>query len=74
MPVYEYVCQNCGATTEALRSMKEADDPIACGKCGGKKTRRAHSVFSAAVGSGKSQAPAGPCGRCGDPNGSCPFR
>ena len=32
MPVYEYVCKNCGHKFDALRSMKEADAPIHCDK------------------------------------------
>ena len=73
MPIYEYVCQDCGTRTEALRKMDEADAPLACGKCGSEKTRRAHSVF-AACGSDNGGDMAMPaCEGCAydDPNGPC---
>ncbi len=38
MPIYEYTCEKCGATTEALCKMDEADAPFACEKCGSEKT------------------------------------
>ncbi|MGD2252246.1 MAG: zinc ribbon domain-containing protein [Anaerolineales bacterium] len=47
MPIYEYVCQDCKARFDALRSMAQADDPIACQECGGKHTSRALSLFFA---------------------------
>lgn len=33
MPIYEYRCRACGHTTEELRSLAQADDPVAC-DCG----------------------------------------
>jgi putative FmdB family regulatory protein len=72
MPVYEYVCESCGHTTEALRKLSEADTAIACEQCGGNRTRRVHSVFAAATDrAGGQPLPVAPCGRCGDPRGSC---
>jgi putative FmdB family regulatory protein len=72
MPIYEYACQSCEHVTEALRSMRDADEPIACDKCGSVKTRRMHSVFATGGSSSDSHSlPMGGCGRCGDPNGSC---
>ena len=81
MPIYEYACQDCDAEHEALRPMKDADVPIACPKCGSKKSKRLHSVVGAIVGGSSSEssralpmgAPGG-CGRCGDPNGACPYK
>ena len=72
MPIYEYECAQCGAKTEALRSMAQADAAIACTACGSKKTRRLQSVFSAASGS-ESSLPIGPCGQHCDGSGSCPM-
>ncbi len=74
MPIYEYVCEDCQAKTEAIRTMADADAVIACDQCGSHKTHRAYSVFLAR-GSENTGAqgslPASPCGRCGDPRGSC---
>ena len=76
MPMYEYACEQCQSVTEALRRMDQADDPILCDDCGSTRTKRVQSVFAAASGgtsaSDASQTlPMAPCGRCGDPRGSC---
>lgn len=75
MPIYEYTCEKCGATTEALRKMNEADAPIVCEKCGSENMHRAHSVFAAGGGrdaGGDMPLPMGGGGcACGDPNGPC---
>jgi putative FmdB family regulatory protein len=47
MPIYEYVCEDCGARFEALRAMSQADDPIPCERCHGERTSRALSVVNA---------------------------
>ncbi len=52
MPIYEYRCADCETKFEALRSMGQADDPIACPRCGGTNTSRTISLF-AAVSKGK---------------------
>lgn len=74
MPLYEYVCQDCGQRFDALRSMKDADYPIACKRCDSCNTRRQLSVFNAQSG-GKVLAGAGAgcgCGNCsGGSCGSC---
>jgi len=47
MPIYEYVCTDCGARFDAIRSMKDADTPIACECCHSLHTARQISVFFA---------------------------
>lgn len=71
MPMYEYFCDDCNRTTEVLRRMDEADEPIDCEGCGSTQTRRTQSVFAAASGSTGADPSTSPCGRCGDPGGSC---
>jgi putative FmdB family regulatory protein len=71
VPLYEYACEKCGEKFEQLvRSMKAADDPQKCPRCGSQRTARSLSVFavSSAQGSG-GDAPT--CGRCGGAPGSC---
>lgn len=63
MPVYEYFCSKCHTKFDALRAMREADDPIACAKCQSKKTARVLSVFFASSG-GKAVSGAGGGGGC----------
>ena len=50
MPIYEYVCQDCGKRFEMIRSIKEADSPIPCKSCLSNQTQRAISVFFAQSG------------------------
>lgn len=79
MPIYEYVCEQCGRRSEALRKMDEADAPLACEGCGSERTKRAHSVFAAGGSENAPDvslptgAPAGGGCACGDPTGPCNF-
>lgn len=74
MPIYEYICNDCNQQFDALRSYKEADEPIPCDKCHGQHTSRKLSVFFAQSGgqvvaggntSGCSGCSAGTCAGCG---------
>lgn len=47
MPIYEYLCNDCGVKFDVFRSMKNADEPITCKNCLGNNTKRALSVFFA---------------------------
>ena len=70
MPLYEYVCKDCGHHFDALRSMKDSDKPIACKSCHSEHTNRALSVFFASSeGRSVSGAGGGGCAGCG--GGSC---
>jgi len=69
MPIYEYKCLDCGQTFETMRSMKDADAPVACSKCQSQQTSRLLSKFAAQSG-GKILAGGGDsCGSCA--GGSC---
>jgi putative FmdB family regulatory protein len=65
MPIYEYICRDCKNEFEVIRSMSQADVPIACAACGGENIKRKLSLFFAESG-GKAvagtSAPA--CGSC----------
>lgn len=75
MPVYEYECGDCGERTEAIRLIRQADDPIECEHCGSARTGRVHSVFAAGVGtSAAPDLPPEPCRSCKNPMGSCGMR
>jgi putative FmdB family regulatory protein len=78
MPIYEYQCKDCGDIFDALRSMSQADNPIACEHCHSMKTTRkvsaafAHSagsnggsVMSSGGSSGCSGCAAKSCSTCG---------
>lgn len=51
MPIYEYICKDCGTRFEMLRSIKDADVNIPCKSCQSNQTQRALSVFFAQIGS-----------------------
>lgn len=50
MPIYEYVCLDCGDQFEILRAMNDADTPIACQTCNSEHTSRMLSLFNAKSG------------------------
>jgi putative FmdB family regulatory protein len=39
MPLYEYRCTACGATSTALRALAEAAEPVTCEACQGRAER-----------------------------------
>lgn len=69
MPVYEYVCKDCGNQFDAIRSIKDADQVIACKKCQSHDTHRKISVFFAQSGGRSITSSQSSCGGCG--SGSC---
>ncbi len=69
MPLYEYVCQDCGHRFDSLRSMKQADLPLECKKCSSLKTTRLISVFFAQSEGRSITATPNSCGGCS--GGSC---
>ncbi|RJO61989.1 MAG: zinc ribbon domain-containing protein [Dehalococcoidia bacterium] len=54
MPVYEYICKECGNKLELFRHFYDSDDELACPICGKKALEKQFSTFSA---SGFSCAP-----------------
>jgi putative FmdB family regulatory protein len=70
MPIYEYVCEDCGTHFEVLRPMKDADAPIGCRRCESRQTERMLSVFYAQSGGRAVAGTSGSaCGSCS--GGSC---
>lgn len=71
MPLYEYLCQDCGHRFDTMRSMKDADSPATCKSCHSDHTRRMISVFFAAS-DGRSVTTTNGNGGCsGCSGGSC---
>ena len=51
MPIYEYLCEDCGSSFEVMQKM--ADDPLVqCEKCGGPLRKVLHPVAIHFKGSG----------------------
>ena len=51
MPIYEYVCQDCGEKYEKLVRSSTAKVKLVCPSCGSERGDKAFSVFGA-IGSG----------------------
>ncbi|MEA1971364.1 MAG: zinc ribbon domain-containing protein [Thermodesulfobacteriota bacterium] len=52
MPIYEYICKDCGNKFELIRFASDSDSDIECPGCGRKKTEKVVS------------SPVGLCGSC----------
>jgi putative FmdB family regulatory protein len=48
MPIFEYLCDACGAKFEKL-ILRQADEAIACPRCGQERVTRQVSAFLAPV-------------------------
>jgi putative FmdB family regulatory protein len=71
MPIFEYVCRDCGSAFEAIVT---ASRPAQCPSCNGEALDKQLSVFAVSAGSPARDLPvpaSGGCGRCGDPHGPC---
>ena len=66
MPIFEYVCSECQHRFETLVSGSSA---VECPSCRSARLEKQFSVFGVGKSEAKSTAPAGGCGRCGDPRG-----
>jgi putative FmdB family regulatory protein len=62
MPLYAFVCQNCGHIFETLVSFAQADQPQRCPKCAGHESKRKLSSFAVGGGSGSRVAGGPPAG------------
>lgn len=71
MPMYEFVCNQCGHEFEELVRTSRDQHAAKCPECGGQKPTRKLSVFSARTAAAPAMPAGGACGRCGDPNGPC---
>lgn len=69
MPIYEYICLDCGERMELVRSMKDADAPLKCQKCQSEHTSRLLSLFFASSGGRVVAGGGGGCSGCS--GGSC---
>ncbi len=54
MPIYEYICDDCGTKFEKL--VRRNQDAIACPSCGESHLKTALSTFAAHSSNGKTQA------------------
>ena len=85
MPIFEYLCKDCGKRFEALVLAAKSAPKAQCPKCQSRKVEQQISVFAVAGASAKSggsdfsgadfgagsdaEEASGGCGSCGDPRG-----
>lgn len=67
MPIFEYLCQDCGARFEKLVRRSEDSSTPACPTCGADGATQQLSTFAAHSHSAPSRAAAPPCA-----SGMCP--
>lgn len=69
MPIYEFTCEQCGATFDELLSLSKARSKVSCPSCGSSQTKRNLTGFGFSSPSGPESNPSGgscsPGGRVG---------
>jgi putative FmdB family regulatory protein len=71
MPIFEYVCRDCGHAFETIVTGTREPE---CPACRSRTLEKQLSVFAVSAGGSSRDVPmpsGGGCGRCGDPNGPC---
>ncbi|MGC8657466.1 MAG: FmdB family zinc ribbon protein [Desulfomonilaceae bacterium] len=46
MPIFEFVCEECGKQFERIFFISECDTAVTCPSCGSERTKKSFSVFS----------------------------
>ena len=62
MPLYEYICADCGHEFEKMMRFDQAGQRPACPRCAGEDTRKKLSLFSSSGGQAVGTASSGSCG------------
>ena len=62
MPVYTYICEDCGEKFDLLVGMTSEKTELKCSKCNSKNIKKTFSSFS--VKSSNSSGPSCPTGTC----------
>jgi len=68
MPIYTYICQNCGERFDLLLGVSQEKMKLVCKKCGSEKIKRVLSGFSVGSSSKDTTTSGGSC-----PTGTCPL-
>ncbi|MBN1522418.1 MAG: zinc ribbon domain-containing protein [Candidatus Aureabacteria bacterium] len=69
MPVYTYICQNCGEQFDLLVGMTMEKEELKCKKCSSKNIKKTFGTFS--MGKSGSKSGSSFSGSC--PTGTCPL-
>ncbi|HIJ66332.1 MAG TPA: zinc ribbon domain-containing protein [Candidatus Hydrogenedentes bacterium] len=71
MPLFEYVCKECGERAELL--VRGGDSPV-CPQCGSAQLLKQASAFAPLAGAAATSGPAPSCNAPCCQAGSCPFQ
>jgi len=66
MPIYSYICKNCGAKFDLLVGVTSEKVELKCKKCGSKKIEKGLGSFNIGSSEGKTSSSGGIC-----PTGTC---
>jgi putative FmdB family regulatory protein len=65
MPLYEYLCRDCGDRFEVLQRLGEGPEGLSCRECGAAALEKQFSTFAAVTAGGSSAADRGAGMDCG---------
>jgi len=65
MPIYEYVCQDCGEKYEKFVRAGAGAVELVCPRCGSMRAEKAFSLFGLRGSGGESKASPAPAPACG---------
>ncbi len=68
MPIYTYICNECGEKFDLLVGVTAQPEELKCKKCNSRNIKKSLSTFSVSGGSGKSSGSDSSC-----PTGTCPL-
>jgi len=68
MPIYEYLCKDCGTRFELIKPMSAADEKASCPKCASLEVRRLISMVNAFSGGKNISGSSGSCSSCSSSN------
>ncbi|WP_456473295.1 FmdB family zinc ribbon protein [Desulfolithobacter sp.] len=69
MPIYEYVCKDCGQHFEILTTGSQSSETVKCEKCGSLNVKKTISAASFRIGPGGASIPAGAMSGCSSKGG-----
>ncbi len=69
MPIYTYICNECGEKFDLLVGVTAQQEELKCKKCNSRNIKKSLSTFSVGGGSEKTNDSAPSC-----PTGTCPIR
>ena len=64
MPIFEFICQNCGEPFEELVRSLSAETEVICPACGSQKVKKQVSTFASRVAGGSSRLSGLPASSC----------